>query len=102
MRVSWAESIQFDAGPIALPHCRWWWEAAAEQAENDPQWGSAGHRAPDIGFDQRIAWQVGGLLAPDTWRVASGGHSPGIRQRLGCDSAGLSAICDACQPESGD
>ena len=35
------------------------WEAAAaaaEQAENDPQWGSAGHPAPEIGFDQRIAW----------------------------------------------
>ena len=33
-----------------------WEAAAAEQAENDPQWGSAGHPAAEIGFDQRIAW----------------------------------------------
>ena len=33
------------------------WEAAAtEQAKNDPQWGSAGHPAAEIGFDLRIAW----------------------------------------------
>jgi hypothetical protein len=34
------------------------WEAAAaaEQAENDPQWDSSAHPAPEIDFDQRIAW----------------------------------------------
>ena len=34
------------------------WEAvaAAEQAENDPQWDSSAHPAPEIEFDQRIAW----------------------------------------------
>ena len=33
------------------------WEAAAaaEQAENDPQWDWSAHRAPEIEFDQRIA-----------------------------------------------
>ena len=34
------------------------WEAAAaaEQAGNDPQWDSSAQRAPEIAFDQRIAW----------------------------------------------
>ena len=32
------------------------WEAPVEQAENDPQWGSSAQRAPEIEFDQRIAW----------------------------------------------
>ena len=32
------------------------WEAAAEQADNDPQCGSACHPASEIGFDQRIVW----------------------------------------------
>jgi hypothetical protein len=34
------------------------WEAAAavEQAENDPQWDSSAQSAPEIEFDQRIAW----------------------------------------------
>jgi hypothetical protein len=34
------------------------WEAAAaaEQAENDPQWDSSAQSAPEIKFDQRIAW----------------------------------------------
>ncbi len=34
------------------------WEvaAAAEQAENDPQWDSSAQPAPEIEFDQRIAW----------------------------------------------
>ena len=32
------------------------WEAAAEQAENDPQWDSSTQPAPEIEFDQRIAW----------------------------------------------
>jgi hypothetical protein len=34
------------------------WEAvaAAEQAGNDPQWDSSAHPAPEIDFDQRIAW----------------------------------------------
>ena len=31
--------------------------------------------------------------------MASGGHSQGFRQCLGCDSAGLSANRDACRPE---
>jgi hypothetical protein len=30
--------------------------AAAEQARNDSQWDSSAQPAPDIGFDQRIAW----------------------------------------------
>ena len=32
------------------------WEAAAEQVENDPRWGSAAQNAPESEFDQRIAW----------------------------------------------
>ena len=34
------------------------WEAAAaaEQAENDPQWDSSAQHTPEIEFDQRIAW----------------------------------------------
>ena len=34
------------------------WEAAAaaEQANNDPQWDWSAHCAPEIEFDQRIAW----------------------------------------------
>ena len=34
------------------------WEAAAAagQAENDPQWDSLAKPAPEIEFDQRIAW----------------------------------------------
>ena len=34
------------------------WEAAAaaEQAENDPQWDRAAQFAPGVEFDQRIAW----------------------------------------------
>lgn len=34
------------------------WEAAAaaEQAENDPQWDSSAQSAPEIELDQRIAW----------------------------------------------
>jgi len=34
------------------------WEAAAaaEQARNDPQWDSSAQPAPEIEFDQRIAW----------------------------------------------
>jgi hypothetical protein len=34
------------------------WEAAAaeEQAGNDPQWDSSAQPAPEIEFDQRIAW----------------------------------------------
>ena len=34
------------------------WEAAAaaEQAKNDLQWDSSAHSAPEIEFDQRIAW----------------------------------------------
>jgi len=34
------------------------WEAAAaaEQAEKDPQWDSSAQPAPEIEFDQRIAW----------------------------------------------
>ena len=34
------------------------WEAAAaaEQAENDPQWDSSAQSTPEIEFDQRIAW----------------------------------------------
>jgi hypothetical protein len=33
------------------------WEMAAEdQAENDPQWDSSARSAPEIEFDQRIAW----------------------------------------------
>jgi hypothetical protein len=34
------------------------WEAAAaaEQAENDPQWDSLAQSAPEMEFDQRIAW----------------------------------------------
>jgi hypothetical protein len=34
------------------------WEAAAaaEQAENDPQWDSSTQPAPEVEFDQRIAW----------------------------------------------
>jgi len=33
-----------------------WEAAAAEQAENDPQWDQAAQPAPDFEFDQRIAW----------------------------------------------
>lgn len=34
------------------------WEAAAaaEQAENDPQWDSSTQPAPEVEFDRRIAW----------------------------------------------
>jgi hypothetical protein len=34
------------------------WEAAAaaEQTGNDPQWDSLAQPAPEIEFDQRIAW----------------------------------------------
>jgi hypothetical protein len=32
------------------------WEAAAEQAGNDPQWDSSAQSASEIEFDQRIAW----------------------------------------------
>lgn len=34
------------------------WEAAAaaKQAENDPPWDSSTQPAPEIEFDQRIAW----------------------------------------------
>jgi hypothetical protein len=34
------------------------WEsaAAAEQAENDPLWDSSAQPAPEIEFDQRLAW----------------------------------------------
>ena len=32
------------------------WEAAAEQAGNYPQWDLSAHPAPEIEFDQRIAW----------------------------------------------
>ena len=32
------------------------WEAAAEQARNDPQWDWSAQSAPEIEFDQRIAW----------------------------------------------
>ena len=32
------------------------WVAAAEQAENDREWDSSAQSAPEIGFDQRIAW----------------------------------------------
>ena len=63
------------------------WEAAAaaEQANNDPQWDWSAHCAPESAFDQRSAWAVGGgRLVPDAWRVATGGHSPKIRQCLRC------------------
>jgi hypothetical protein len=30
--------------------------AAAEQAENDPQWDQAAQPRPEVEFDQRIAW----------------------------------------------
>ena len=30
--------------------------AAAEQAENDPQWDSSTQPAPEVEFDQRNAW----------------------------------------------
>jgi len=30
--------------------------AAAEQAENDPQWDSSAQFTPEVEFDQRIAW----------------------------------------------
>ena len=36
-----------------------WEAAAAEQAENDPQWAQwdwSAQRAPETAFDQRIAW----------------------------------------------
>ncbi len=33
-----------------------WEAAAAEQLENDPRWGSSAQSAPEIEFDQRIAW----------------------------------------------
>ena len=34
------------------------WEAAAaaQQARNDPQWDPSAQRAPEMEFDQRIAW----------------------------------------------
>jgi Putative transposase len=43
---------------IAPAHGPSLWEAAAaaEQAENDPQWDSSAQPAPEIEFDQRIAW----------------------------------------------
>ena len=34
----------------------WKAAAAAGQAENDPQWDSLAKPAPEIEFDQRIAW----------------------------------------------
>ncbi len=34
----------------------WEMATAAEQAENDQQWDQAAHPAPEIEFDQRIAW----------------------------------------------
>lgn len=34
----------------------WKAAAAAEQAGNDPQWDSSAQPAPEIEFDQRIAW----------------------------------------------
>ena len=33
-----------------------WEAAAAQQANNDPQWDWSAHCAPEIEFDQRIAW----------------------------------------------
>ena len=33
-----------------------WEAAAAEQVENDPQWNSSAQPAPEVEFDQRIAW----------------------------------------------
>ena len=32
------------------------WEAAAEPAQNDPQWDWSARPAPEIEFDQRVAW----------------------------------------------
>lgn len=34
----------------------WEMATAVEQAENDQQWDQAAHPAPEIEFDQRIAW----------------------------------------------
>ena len=33
-----------------------WEAAAAAEARNDPQWDSSAQPAPEIEFDQRIAW----------------------------------------------
>ena len=33
-----------------------WEAAAADQAENDPQWDQAAQPGPEVEFDQRIAW----------------------------------------------
>ena len=43
---------------IAPAHGPPLWEAAAaaEQAENDPQWDWSAQSAPEIDFNQRIAW----------------------------------------------
>ena len=43
-------------------------------------------------------------MTPDAWSVLAGGHSPGIRQCLGCYgyAAGLAANPDACRPKIGD
>lgn len=45
--------------PRIAPACGpplWEAAAAAEQAEKDPQWDSSAQPAPEIEFDQRIAW----------------------------------------------
>jgi hypothetical protein len=48
------------------------WEtaAAAEPAGNDAQWDSSVHPAPEIEFDQRIAWSAGDARAGDAIREA--------------------------------
>ena len=33
-----------------------WEAAAAEHAENDPQWDQTAQPGPEVEFDQRIAW----------------------------------------------
>jgi hypothetical protein len=41
-------------------------------------------------------------LVPDAWRVAAGGHSPGIRQCLRCHLARPYVNRDTCRPEIGN
>lgn len=86
--------------------------AASQQVPDDPRWDSSAQPAPQIGFDQRITWQVQagaitGQAAPASRgmtraaapRVAAGGHSPSHRQCFAGDTRGFSAIREACWRE---
>jgi hypothetical protein len=69
IRAAWLAEIGFLKGR-STTHCRhpiatrpgsrpplWEMATAAEQAENDHQWGQAAQSEPEVEFDQSVSWR---------------------------------------------